>query len=105
MDFLILLVLVDCERHGYGILRDVEASSAGEVRLDAGNLYRSLRRLMGQRLVERLDRRPAPDSEDQRRRYYRLSDLGRRAVAAEARRMKSLLLLDKAQKLVSERTP
>ncbi len=105
VDFLILLALVDGDRHGYGILRDIEETTSGGVRLDAGNLYRTLRRLMIQRLVERGERRPAPDADDERRRYYRLSDLGRQVLAAEAQRLERLLLLEKTRKLVAEHAP
>lgn len=105
IDFLIMLALVDRERHGYGILLDVEAATSGDVRLDAGNLYRTLRRLLSQRLVERGERRPAPDADDERRRYYRLSTLGRQVLAAEAKRLEGLLLLEKTQKLVAEHAP
>ena len=101
VDFLILLSLVEHDLHGYGVLLEVERSSRGEVRLDAGNLYRSLRRLMAGELVERLDAAAAQDSEE-RRRYYRLTDLGRRAVAAEARRMRDLLRLASARHLLAE---
>ncbi len=101
-DFLILLVLADGERHGYGIRADVAALTADEVLLDAGNLYRCLRRLLDSGLVEKAARQTAPDADDERRRYYRLSELGRRVVTAEARRMHGLLLLNRVRDLVGE---
>ncbi len=83
-------------------MRDVEETSAGEVKLDAGNLYRTLRRLLAAGLVIRSARRPVPDADDERRRYYRLSELGRLVLAAEARRMERLLRLDRVRSIAAE---
>ena len=102
IDFLILLVLVEQERHGYGILQDIAALTEGELELDPGNLYRSLRRLMDAELIQKGARRAAPESNDERRRYYRLTALGRRAAAAEAKRMEGLLCLGNTRKLLSD---
>ena len=102
VDFLILLVLVDDERHGYGMLREIESLTDGDLRLDAGNLYRSLKRLLDAGLIEASGRRPAPESDDERRRYYRLTPRGRETAAGEARRMDGLLRLGTAKKLLSE---
>lgn len=104
IDFLILIALEPQDRHGYGVLLDVEVLSGGTVRLDPGNLYRSLRGLMRRGFVERLDRRPAPESEDERRRYYRLSADGRRVAADEAHRMNELLRLAPVRRLIAEPT-
>ena len=98
VDFLILLTLVDTKRHGYGIRRDIQELTESAIVLDAGNLYRSIRRLMEAGLVERSD-------EDARRRYYRLTPRGRRIAAVEARRMKELLTHDKVRKLLAESAP
>lgn len=95
VDFLLLLALVRDKRHGYGIRSDVATLTDGRVLLDAGNLYRSLRRLMEAGLVARAD-------ESGRRRYYRLTPRGRRVASAEARRMKDLLSLEPVRKLLSE---
>ncbi len=100
VDFLILLALTEEERHGYGILRDIEQTTSGEVTLDAGNLYRSIRRLMTAGLVERSERRRAADADDERRRYYRLSKQGAMVATAEARRLNVLLRLDRTQRLL-----
>jgi DNA-binding PadR family transcriptional regulator len=88
--FEILLSLSTEERHGYAILRSVEERSEGRRSLHAGTLYRALARLMEAGLIGRLDERPDPDT-DERRAYYRLTDLGRRVAAAEARRLDGLV--------------
>lgn len=98
IEFEILLALADEERHGYAIHKEVARRSAGQVVLEPGTLYRALRRLLESRLVA--ERRPAP-SEDERRRTYRLTDLGRRVAAAEAERMAALV---SAARRVLERT-
>ena len=83
-DFLILFALLDGERHGYVLMKDVEEQSEGVVRIDPANLYRSVRRMLDRGLIEESDRRPAPEADDERRRYYRITDSGRNAVAEEA---------------------
>ncbi|HKG92557.1 MAG TPA: helix-turn-helix transcriptional regulator [Gemmatimonadaceae bacterium] len=100
VDFLLLLALARGERHGYGLMQDVERDSAGSVRLEAGNLYRSLRRLLERELCEESERRPAPDLDDERRRYYRLTPFGRRVLAAEALRLRSLVRAAEAARLI-----
>lgn len=91
VDFLVLLVLVDGERHGYGIVRDIEERTEGRTRLLPGNLYAVLRRLMKEGLLDEAEKRPAADLEDERRRYYRITDRGEAVVSAEALRMKRLV--------------
>jgi DNA-binding PadR family transcriptional regulator len=103
--FDILLALCDEERHGYGIMQEVERRSGGQVRLRAGTLYRALARLVDERLAEESDERPAPDLDDERRRYYRLTDLGRQVVAAEARRLAGLLRTARAKKALRGAEP
>jgi DNA-binding PadR family transcriptional regulator len=88
--FHILLVLLHGERHGYAIMRDVAERSDGRVELQAGALYRLLARLLEDGLVAESQRRPAADADDERRRYYRVTVLGRRVIAAEAERMAAL---------------
>jgi len=84
--FEILLSLAGEERHGYAILRAVSERASGGVRLHAGTLYRALARLVETGLIAELDARPEPGT-DERRRYYRLTALGRRVAIAEARRL------------------
>lgn len=88
VDFLVLLVLERGERHGYGIVQDVEAETGGAVRLVPGNLYAVLHRLLGEGLLEES---PQPADGDERRRNYRLTGLGRRVLGAEAERMRELV--------------
>ena len=91
VDFHILLSLADEELYGYRLVREIEGRSAGRVRLEPGNLYRYIRRLEGQGLVEPAGRRATTGASSERRRYYRLTALGRRVLAAEAARMRSLV--------------
>jgi DNA-binding PadR family transcriptional regulator len=100
VDFLILLSLAGAERHGYAIMLEIAARTDGAVRLEAGNLYRSIRRLLHDRLVIESERRPSPDVDDERRRYYALSLVGRRVLAAEARRMRALVRLAEARRII-----
>lgn len=89
--FHILLCLADREQHGYGIMQEVRERTGGQVRLWPATLYGALRRLLDEGLIEASDERPAPDLDDARRRYYRLSDLGRRVLAAEIARLEALV--------------
>jgi DNA-binding PadR family transcriptional regulator len=89
--FHILVALADRDRHGYSIMQDVAARSAGKLRLSAGTLYSSIRRMLEQGLVEELRESPDPRSRDERRRYYRLTPWGRRVALAEARRLNDML--------------
>jgi DNA-binding PadR family transcriptional regulator len=86
--FEILLALAEEDRHGYHIMQAVERRTDGRVTLHAGTLYRALARLVDVDLIEELDERPDPSS-DERRRYYRLTDFGRQAAQAEAARLAS----------------
>jgi DNA-binding PadR family transcriptional regulator len=88
--FYVLLVLLRGERHGYAIMREAAAESVGRVELQAGPLYRLLARLLEDGLVVESQRRPAADANDERRRYYRITPLGKRVIAAEAQRMAAL---------------
>ena len=101
--FHILLALADKDRHGYEIMREVEERSAGEVRVGPGTLYGSIKRMLNDELIEELDERPDPELDDERRRYYRLSDLGRRVAIAEAKRLEKLVKSARSKKLLSAR--
>jgi len=101
--FHILLALADKERHGYEIMREVDERSEGKVRVGPGTLYGSIKRMLSDGLIEELDERPDPELDDQRRRYYRLSDLGRRIAVAEAQRLERLVKSARSKKLLSPR--
>src|ERR1700687_1484660 len=88
--FQILVALADRDRHGYSILRDVEARTGGKVRLSPSTLYASIRRLLESGLIQELAERPDPEHDDERRRYYRLTPLGRGGAMAEAHRLRPL---------------
>ena len=91
VEFLVLLVLADGERHGYGIVQDIAERTENRVKLLPGNLYAVLRRLGESGLLEESAHRPAQDLDDQRRRYYRVTELGERVLAADAERMRGLV--------------
>ena len=89
VEFTIFLSLAAGERHGYGIIQDAEARGDTSVP-DVGTLYRALRRMQDQGLIDTASRRPASDTDDERRNYYRVTSLGLRVARAEARRMAAL---------------
>jgi len=91
--FHILLALMDRERHGYGIMKEVEAQTEGEMVLRAGTLYQAIKRMLDAGLVEETADRPDPKLDDERRRYYRISGLGRKVASAEVARLHKLLRL------------
>jgi DNA-binding PadR family transcriptional regulator len=87
----ILLALAAEPRHGYGIIRDVEARSDGQIILQTGALYRMLRRLLEDGFIDECGRPPAAESEDERRRYYTVTPFGRAVLDAEVARMSTLV--------------
>lgn len=89
--FHILVSLADRDRHGYAVMQDVLERTEGKLRLSPSSLYASIRRLLEQGLIEELAERPDPAHDDERRRYYRLTRLGRDVAKAEARRLERLL--------------
>jgi DNA-binding PadR family transcriptional regulator len=88
--FHILLALADQERHGYAIIQEVERRTGGDLRLSAGTLYRSVARMVEQRLIAEVARRRA-STDDTRRRYYRLTSFGNACARAELRRLSDLV--------------
>ena len=101
--FHILLALVDEDRHGYAIIQDVEARTGGELRLSAGTLYRSIARMVEQGLLAEVTRRLAAGrSDDERRRYYRITPFGTTVARAEMRRLTQLVRLARARGLTPE---
>ena len=100
-DYLILFSLVTGERHGYGIVKEVERDSRGRVLLDPANLYRSIKRLIRDGLVLEADRQPAAEAENERRRYYAITDFGHRVVTLEAARLAELADAARARNLIA----
>jgi len=94
--FHILLALADDDRHGYAILQEVARRTGGELRLSAGTLYRSIQRMQEDGLIVELRERPAPDEDDERRRYYRITPLGSAVARAEATRLSVLVRMARA---------
>ena len=95
--FHILVALADEEQHGYAIMQDVAARTGGELKLSAGTLYRSIQRMLEQGLIEERRERPAPELDDERRRYYHLTAFGRSVARAEARRLAQMLKLARSK--------
>ena len=100
--FHILLALADQDRHGYAVLQDVEARTGGELRLSAGTLYRSIARMVEQGLIGEVTRRGPARTEDERRRYYRITPFGRSVARAEMARLAELVRLARARGLTPE---
>ena len=98
--FNILLSLPDQERHGYGIMQEVEAMTKGQIQMGPGTLYGSIKRMISADLIEESDERPDPEHDDERRRYYRLTDLGRRVLGAEAQRLSDLVNVAQIKRIV-----
>jgi DNA-binding PadR family transcriptional regulator len=94
--FHILVALADDDRHGYAIMQDVTARTGGALKLSAGTLYRSIQRMLEQGLIAESSARPAPELDDERRRYYRITPFGRTVAKAEARRLAEMLKLARA---------
>lgn len=101
-DYQILLVLVDTERHGYGMVKEIDRQTGGRIRLEPGNLYRSVRRLIRQGLIAESGRRPAPESDDERRRYYRITEHGRAVLTAETSRLRDVVAVAEARLALSK---
>ena len=101
--FHILLALADGELHGYAIMKDVADRSDGAVRLGPGTLYGALKRLLETKLLEECGERADPDRGDERRRYYRLTSLGRLVARAEAARLDALVRAARRKKLIGVR--
>ena len=98
--FHILLALADDDRHGYAIIQEVLSRTDGEVRLSPGTLYRSIQRMLDDDLIVEIHERPAPDMDDERRRYYRITAFGRAVAKAEVRRLSELVRLARASGFV-----
>jgi len=94
--FHILMALAEEDRHGYAIIQDVAARTGGELKLSAGTLYRSIQRMLEQGLLVETQERPAPELDDERRRYYRITPFGAATARAEVKRLSQLVKLARA---------
>jgi DNA-binding PadR family transcriptional regulator len=95
--FQVLVALADGEKHGYAVIKDVARRTDGKVRLRAGTLYTVIRRFVDDGLIQESAVRPDPALDDERRRYYRLTERGRAVAVAEARRMADTLAQARAK--------
>ena len=98
--FHILLALADGDRHGYAIGVEVDRQTEGRVKIGPGTLYGLVKRLLADGLILETDERPDPEFDDERRRYYRLTDFGRRVASAEAARLEALVTTARARNLL-----
>lgn len=101
--FHILLALADGERHGYEIMREIDQRTEGQVRMGPGTLYGSIKRMLADGLIQELAERPDPELDDERRRYYKLTDFGYRLAVVEAERLEGLVRSARQKRLLSAR--
>jgi DNA-binding PadR family transcriptional regulator len=102
--FHILVAVAEHDRHGYSIMQDIASRTGGRIRLRPSSLYSAIHRMLEEGLIEELDERPVDGSDDERRRYYRITPFGRKVAIAEARRLERLLADARATGLVPKRS-
>jgi DNA-binding PadR family transcriptional regulator len=102
--FHILMAVADEDRHGYAIIQDIASRTSGELQMSAGTLYRSIQRMQEQGLIVETRERPAPEDDDERRRYYRITPFGLAVARAEAGRLMQMVKLARARGIAPERT-
>ena len=102
--FHILLALSDGDLHGYGIMQEVAEHTAGQIRLGPGTLYGAIKRLLASGLILETDERPDPELDDERRRYYRLTDYGRQVLEADVQRISKMVSVAQRKKLTPKQT-
>jgi len=103
--FHVLVALADGEMHGYGVIKDVATRTSGAVELGTGTLYGIIKRLLADGLVIESQHRPAPDDDDARRKYYRLTTFGRRVAIAETERLEAMLTAARGSLLLKKTKP
>ncbi len=103
--FHVLIALADGEKHGYAIIKEVVRRTDGAIRLSAGTLYTLIRRFVQEGVIAESDERPDPSLDDERRRYYRITEFGRDLARAEASRMESTLSMARAKNLIPKARP
>ena len=101
--FHILMAVADEDRHGYAIIQEVAVRTNGQIKLSAGTLYRSIQRMLEQGLISETADRPAPELDDERRRYYRITPLGSAVARAETTRLSKLVRLARRHGFVPEK--
>jgi len=99
----ILMALADEDRHGYAIIQDIAFRTGGELQMSAGTLYRSIQRMQEQGLIVETRERPAPENDDERRRYYRITPFGLAVARAETGRLTQMLKLARARGIAPEK--
>ena len=102
--FHILLAVAEEDRHGYAIIQEVAERTHGDVKLSAGTLYRSIQRMLDDDLIVETSERPAPDEDDERRRYYRITPFGAAVARAETKRLSDLVRIARSTEFVLRRT-
>ena len=100
--FHVMLSLAAEEQHGYGIMQEVLERTGGKVRLWPATLYGTIQRLVDEGLIEESDDRPDPELDDARRRYYRLTSLGRKVLSAESERLEELVKIIRAKRRIAD---
>ena len=98
--FHILLALSDGDLHGYGIMQEVAEHTDGQIKLGPGTLYGAIKRLLSERLIVEVDERPDPELDDERRRYYRLTDFGQKVLKAEVQRISKMVSVAQRKRLI-----
>jgi DNA-binding PadR family transcriptional regulator len=98
--FQVLIALADREKHGYAVIKEVSRRTEGRITLSAATLYTIIRRFVQEGVIEETAERPDPALDDERRRYYRLTEFGRKVARAEAERMETALGMARAKKLI-----
>lgn len=100
--FNVLLALAEGDKHGYAIVQSLSQRTGGQVRMGTGTLYGIIKRLLADGWIEELDERPDPSLDDERRRYYRLTSLGKQVASAEAERLAGLVAAARQQGLLPD---
>jgi len=100
--FHVMLALADGEKHGYGIMQEVAAETENKIVMGPGTLYGTLKRMLEAGQIQEAETRPDPQLDDQRRRYYRLTEQGRRAATAEAERLRALVRAARTKSLFNQ---
>lgn len=99
-----LLALADGDRHGYGIIKEVERRTGGAMEIETGTLYHAMKRMLDEELIESVPASERPADEDRRRRTYRLTEWGREVLAAESLRLRQLVAIAEEKQVIPVRS-